>query len=557
MGISALIGAISLVGFLLFLVGIGQAVVSASQGRPIRTGVLLSLVGLVIGLLFSVISSGIIVVEPQERAVVFNIISGDLSEPSLSSGTHVIIPILQVATIYDVSQQEYTMSDISSEGDLSGADAVEARTRDGQQVRLDITVIYNANPEAVNQIHQRWQNRYEREFVRPTLRSEVRTVVARYVAEGIYGQTSSLDAEGEEVFRGRAEMQRDIENAVLEKFAEEGLQLTNLLVRNINFSSDFAQSIEEKEIEQQRLERAQTEAQRRETEAVGLANAEIAKAEGEKQARILRAEAEAEALRLVSEQIANNPSLVDYLYVQNLSDNISIAIVPSNSPFLFDFRSLQDSGITTFTQGENRSKRHWLRFAQEKRLSSEALFGSNFHQNGGGHIFPDLALLATHFHDDLSALGVMVDGDDQGTDVESHPVLQRQFARVRGTQAADSGRLSERQVAQSLQIHIVDLPCCARDRIAVWIQQRLAEDGRQGFDETIGNGMFQTLGFLMDFMHRVSQLLYEEELDDAMAAQHPQGDAFPTLSEANTIVLSMIDELSFVQALSHIGDRSG
>lgn len=353
MGISALIGAVSLVGFLLFLVGIGQAVVSASQGRSVRTGVMLSLIGLVVGLLFSVISSGIIVVEPQERAVVFNIISGDLRDPSLGSGTHVIIPIMQVATIYDISQQEYTMSDISSEGDLSGRDAVEARTRDGQEVRLDITVIYSANPDLVNQIHRRWQNRYEREFVRPTVRSEVRTVVATFAAEGIYGQTSSLDAAGEEILRGRAEMQRDIELAVTGEFEEEGLTLTNLLVRNIDFSDDFAQSIEEKEIEQQRLERAETEAQRRETEARGLANAEIAKAEGEKAARILRAEAEAEALRLVSEQIENNPSLVDYLYVQNLADNINIALVPSNSPFLFDFRSLQEAGLGSISQGDN------------------------------------------------------------------------------------------------------------------------------------------------------------------------------------------------------------
>ena len=169
MGISALIGAISLVGFLLFLVGIGQAVISASQGRSVRTGVMLSIIGLVLGLLFSVISSGIIVVRPQERAVVFNIISGDLSDPSLGSGTHIIIPVLQSATIYDISQQEYTMSDISSEGDLTGQDAVVARTRDGQEVRLDITVIYSLNPDDVNQVHRRWQNRYEREFVRPTV----------------------------------------------------------------------------------------------------------------------------------------------------------------------------------------------------------------------------------------------------------------------------------------------------------------------------------------------------------------------------------------------------
>ena len=71
-------------------------------------------------------------------------------------------------------------------------------------------------------------------------------------------------------------------------------------------------------------------------------------AEGEAQAILLRAEAEAEALRIVSSEIANNPSLIPYLYVQNLSDNVNIALVPSNSPFLFDFAGLTDSlGTTT------------------------------------------------------------------------------------------------------------------------------------------------------------------------------------------------------------------
>ena len=41
-----------------------------------------------------------------------------------------------------------------------------------------------------------------------------------------------------------------------------------------------------------------------------------------------------------SQQIAANPSLIQYLYVQNLSDNVRVITVPSNSPFLFDFNSL-------------------------------------------------------------------------------------------------------------------------------------------------------------------------------------------------------------------------
>src|SRR5262249_35925061 len=74
--------------------------------------------------------------------------------------------------------------------------------------------------------------------------------------------------------------------------------------------------------------------------AAGQRDAAIAAAQGDAQAIILKAQAQAEALRLVSEQIAANPSLIQYLYVQNLSDNVNIALVPSNSPFLFDFNSL-------------------------------------------------------------------------------------------------------------------------------------------------------------------------------------------------------------------------
>ncbi|MBC7814668.1 MAG: hypothetical protein H7175_26160, partial [Burkholderiales bacterium] len=80
--------------------------------------------------------------------------------------------------------------------------------------------------------------------------------------------------------------------------------------------------------------------------------ASIAAAEGQAQSIILRAQSEAEALRLVSEQIAANPALIQYQYIQNLSDNVQIALVPSNSPFLFDFDSLLSGGITDFTAPE-------------------------------------------------------------------------------------------------------------------------------------------------------------------------------------------------------------
>ena len=187
-GISSLLGAVALVGFLVFLGGVGLVVVAASQGRNFRSGVSLAGIGLVLGLVFSVVSQGILIVAPQEVAVVFNTINGELETPPRRSGTSIVIPVMQTATIYPIEQQEYTMSSTSGEGQRSAQDdSVEGRSLDGQVVFLDMTVIYSIDPVQANLVHERWRNRYQEQFVRPTVRGLARDVISNYRAENIYG----------------------------------------------------------------------------------------------------------------------------------------------------------------------------------------------------------------------------------------------------------------------------------------------------------------------------------------------------------------------------------
>lgn len=327
MGISSLLGLLALLGFAMFVGGIALAFVAASQGRPVRGGALLALVGLVVGLLFSVVSQGIVIVEPTQVAVTVNTLSGAVEEPK-RGGTHIIVPIVQrVAVSYPITQQEYTMSATPTEGAQPGDDAVEGRTNDGQTVSLDVTVLFRVIPNEAGQLYQAWNENYLSGFVRPTTRAIVREVISQYSAEEIYGEA-------------RVQMGDNIEAALVERFAEEHLELTDLLVRDINFSPAFTEAIEAKVVSEQQVQQAEREANRRRTEAAGLRDAAIARAEGEARATILQAQAEAEALRLVSEQVAANPALIQYLYVQNLSDNVNLALVPSNTPFLFDINSL-------------------------------------------------------------------------------------------------------------------------------------------------------------------------------------------------------------------------
>jgi regulator of protease activity HflC (stomatin/prohibitin superfamily) len=337
MGISSILGALSLLGFLLFLGGIATVVLSASQNRPVRSGVLLAVVGIIVGILFSVVSQGILIVQPTEVAVIFNTLNGDLEDPPRTAGTHIVVPVLQTVTIYPISQQEYTMSGTSNEGARAGNDAVAARTVDGQEVSLDITVLYAIDPVKANIVHRRWPTGYQDNFIRPTVRGFVRDVISAYRAVDIYGEQ-------------RTTVEQGIQDLLTARMAEEGFTLSDVLVRDITFSEQFSQSIENAQIAQQEAERARLVVQQRQQEAeqaravaAGERDASITRAEGEAQAIVLRAQAEAQALELVAQVLSDNPNLIQYQYVQNLSDNVQLMLVPSNSPFLFDFTTLAES----------------------------------------------------------------------------------------------------------------------------------------------------------------------------------------------------------------------
>ncbi|MDZ4765334.1 MAG: prohibitin family protein [Chloroflexota bacterium] len=335
MGIGGLFGAVSLLGFLLFLGGIGLAVASASQGRSARGGAILAVIGLVAGLLFSIVSQGLLIVEPRQVAVVWNTVSGELDIPR-RPGTHIITPVIFQYRIYDTTQQEYTMSAASTEGSRSGNDEVDATTVDGQTVGLDVTIFYSLNPEQINFLHTRWPNGVET-FVRSTSRTVIRDVISQFRAEAIYGEE-------------RGNMQVQVNERMAVEFETEGLLLNSVDIRGLSFSEQFRQSIEDKIAAEQRAQQAafivqqrQQEAEQARAVAAGERDASISRAEGEAESIVLRARAEAQALQLVSEQIAANPALIQYQYIQSLADNVTLALIPSNSPFLFDLQGLMDS----------------------------------------------------------------------------------------------------------------------------------------------------------------------------------------------------------------------
>lgn len=294
-----------------------------SRNASIRGGVLITVVGLILAIVFFVIGAGVIEVQPNEVAVVFNVLSGELAETPLGPGLHVIIPGIQEATIYSISQQEYTMGGTIATGATRGDDAVVALTQDGQRVELDVTVIYRISPSNANTVHRNWQDRYENGLIRPALRNQVRGALTEFRVEQIYGTEHS-------------DLEQAIEDGVRALIEPEGFEVTNVLIRNITFSPEYVASIEQKQVAQQQAQEAEFRVRQREQEAEQAR----ALARGEADAARIRAEGEAAALNLINEQLSQNPLLLQWRYIESLGPNVQMMIIPSNSPFLFDLESL-------------------------------------------------------------------------------------------------------------------------------------------------------------------------------------------------------------------------
>ncbi|MCD4684302.1 MAG: hypothetical protein K8S97_00010 [Anaerolineae bacterium] len=329
--ISLILNFVAIAGLALAGFGVFMAAQAVSRNDPARGGVLITVVGVIVAVLFFVMSAGVVEIQPSEVGVIFNVLSGELAENSLDPGLHIIIPGIQEVTIYSVAQQEYTVSSVPGEGAVQGDDAITALTQDGQEVTIDVTMIYNIDPANAHLVHQRWQRRYEEGLIRSTLRAETRAALTSFRVEQIYGGERGLLVD-------------EIEENIRASIQTEGFQLSSIKIRNITFSPEYVASIERKQVAQQEALEAEFRVQERRQEAEQ--QRELAR--GDADASRIRAEGEAEALRLINEQLAQNPLLLQWRYIEQLGDNVEIMVIPSNSPFLFDLESLTNAtgGLT-------------------------------------------------------------------------------------------------------------------------------------------------------------------------------------------------------------------
>lgn len=250
---------LSIVGIIILIVGF---TLSAPNNPASRYGNIIKIVGVVavlIGLslsMFKVIDAGEVGVKT---------VFGKVDNQVLYSGLNIINPIAEV-TNFDVKTQNYTMSGVHDEGSKEGDDALRVLSADGLEVVIDLSVLFRVKASSAPDILKEIGTDYLQKIVRPVSRTAIRDNAVSYDAVALYSSK-------------RNEFQAKIFATINKSFSKRGLELEQLLVRNITLPASVKASIESKinaEQDAQKmtfvLQKERQEAERKRVEAQGIAD---------------------------------------------------------------------------------------------------------------------------------------------------------------------------------------------------------------------------------------------------------------------------------------------
>ncbi len=223
---------------------------------------IISIVGiamLLLGISFSVFK----VIEPGRVGV--KTLFGKVDNDVLPSGLHLINPLVDVTT-FDVKTQNYTMSGVSTEGQKQGDDAIRILSADGLEVTIDLSVLFRVKADQAPFILQNIGPEYLDNIVRPVARTAIRDNAVYYDAVALYSTK-------------RQEFQDKIYRTISTSFAKRGMELQQLLIRNITLPQSVRATIESKinaEQDAQKmqfvLQKERQQAEQKRIEAQGIAD---------------------------------------------------------------------------------------------------------------------------------------------------------------------------------------------------------------------------------------------------------------------------------------------
>lgn len=163
----------------------------------------------------------------------------------------------------------------------------DAASSDLQTVIAKVALNYNLEGGKVGELYQNTGLDYADKIITPSLAESVKSVTARYTADQLISK--------------RSEVNGGIYDLMKEKLSPYGIQVQGLNIVNFNFSKSFNEAIENKVTAEQNALASQNKLKQVQFEA---------------EQRVAEAEGKAKALRVESDALNNNPSVLQLRMIE-------------------------------------------------------------------------------------------------------------------------------------------------------------------------------------------------------------------------------------------------
>ena len=277
---------------------------SPKLNASIPGGAKIVLMAIIVLVIIGVVaSSSVKIVDAGNRGILTHWNAVDLTNPPLDEGIHFVIPFQDDVVQMEVRTLKYDTSTRSASQDL-------------QTVQTTVTVNYHPDTERVHFLYKEIGLSYESRVIQPAIDETVKQVSANYNAE--------------ELITKRPLVKADIENAIRDRLNQFYIETEVISITDFEFSPLFAKAIESKVEAEQKAQKAENdlirievEARQLEAQAVGLAAANIAEAQGE-----------AEAISIINQALSNNPFYLEWLKTQAWDGKLPLVVGEGGTPFI-------------------------------------------------------------------------------------------------------------------------------------------------------------------------------------------------------------------------------
>jgi regulator of protease activity HflC (stomatin/prohibitin superfamily) len=251
-----------------------------------------------------------IIINPGEAGVLS--ILGKARDGALLEGIHLKPPFISRVDVYDVTVQKYEIP-------------AQSATKDLQELSAKFAINFRIDPEQVVEIRRK----------QGSLENIVAKIIAPQTQESF--KIAAARRTVEESITRRNELKDDFDTALGQRLEKYGIIVLDTSVVDLTFSPEFARAVEEKQIAEQRAQRAVYIAQEAEQEA----QAEINRAKGKSEAQRLLAE----TLKAPGGQLVLQKEAIE-AWKNGGAQMPKVLLIGKDSqssvPFLFNVGNIQD-----------------------------------------------------------------------------------------------------------------------------------------------------------------------------------------------------------------------